>query len=40
MLVADGLSDRKADKEKVKVAKEVAAPKAEKAAPKVEETSF
>ena len=37
--VAEGLSDRKADKEKVKVAKEVAAPKAEKASPKVEETT-
>jgi small subunit ribosomal protein S2 len=35
--VAEGLSDRKADKEKVKVTKEVAAPKAENAAPIVEE---
>jgi small subunit ribosomal protein S2 len=36
--VAEGLSDRKADKEKVKETKEVSAPKAEKAAPKVEAT--
>jgi small subunit ribosomal protein S2 len=35
--VAEGLSDRKADKEKVKVAKEVVAPKVEDAAPIVEE---
>jgi len=35
--IAEGLTDRKADKEKVKETKEVAAPKAEKVAPKVEE---
>jgi small subunit ribosomal protein S2 len=36
--VAEGLSERKADKEKVKVTKEVEAPKTEAATPKVEET--
>ncbi|WP_373941443.1 30S ribosomal protein S2 [Polaribacter sejongensis] len=36
--IAEGLSDRKADKEKVKETKEVAAPKAEAAAPKAEVT--
>ena len=36
--VAEGLSDRKADKEKVKETKEVAAPETEEVAPKAEET--